>query len=222
VLVKVSKKIISVILLFLVIYLMNHLMGAGVNNLNLDVDDVKFERILFVPGINTPKFYLARWTKDLETNFPTKEIIFLDDYIYYYWQDDKTEAIVEKGVNILNDNKATIVIAHSYGGVLAETMIAQAEKANVVKLIAMASPLQMNGFGIDESKDFLQTPEEIDVPTYSFGGYIDPIVLFPLSNLDDSNHKDLWSGHSGFLFNKDVRKQVLEYAFGIEETEEID
>ncbi len=221
-LVKVSKKIISVILLFLVIYLMNHLMGAGVNNLNLDVDDVKFERILFVPGINTPKFYLARWTKDLETNFPTKEIIFLDDYIYYYWQDDKTEAIVEKGVNILNDNKATIVIAHSYGGVLAETMIAQAEKANVVKLIAMASPLQMNGFGIDESKDFLQTPEEIDVPTYSFGGYIDPIVLFPLSNLDDSNHKDLWSGHSGFLFNKDVRKQVLEYAFGIEETEEID
>jgi len=218
--IKVFKKIASVFLLLLLIYLANHLAGAGVNNLNLDVADLKFERILFVPGISTPKFYLTRWKKDLQVNFPTKEIIFLDDSIYFYWQDNKTEAIVEEGVNLLNDGKATVVIAHSYGGVLAETMIARAENSQVVKLITMASPLQMDGFGIGESKDFLDTPEEVTVPTYSFGGFIDPIVLFPFSDVGDSNHLDLWSSHSGFLFNKNIRKQVLEYALGIKTLEE--
>ena len=219
---KILKTIVFVLISLLVVYFLNHLAGAGVNNLNLNGDDLGFERVLFVPGINTPKFYLTRWRKDLNANFPTKEIIFLDDNVYFYWQNKKTEVIVEKGVEILNDGKATIIFAHSYGGVLAETMIARAEKANVVKLITMASPLQMDSFGIGESKDFLQTPEEVDVPTFSFGGYIDPVVLFPFSDTGTSSHQDLWSGHGGFLFNKDIRKQVLEYAFGIEETEEID
>ena len=132
--------------------------------------------------------------------------------------------INRRGVDILNDGKATIIFAHSYGGVLAKTMIARANNSNIIKLITMASPHQMNSFGIDESKDFLETPEVVDVPTYSFGGYVDPIVLFPftLTNSDDSEHQDLWSGHGGFLFDKDIRKKVLEQAFGVENAEKID
>jgi len=227
-LIKISKKIVWVFALILTIYFLNILSGAGVNNLNIDADNLEFERILFVPGINTPKFYLIRWEKDLITNFPTKEIIILNDDMYIYWQDDKTKVIVGKGVDILNDGKATIIFAHSYGGVLAKTMISRAGNANVVKLITMASPHQMDGFGIDESKDFLETPEEVNVPTFSFGGYVDPVVLFPFTNvsdtenLDDPNHQDLWSGHGGFLFDKNIRKKVLEYAFGVEIAEEID
>ena len=219
--IKISKKVALVFVFLTVIYILNHFVGAGVNNLDIEVNDLEFERILFVPGINTPSFYLNRWKKDLNVNFSTKEIIFLDDGIYIYWQDDKTEEIVEKGVDILNDGKATVIISHSYGGVLAETMIDRAGDANIVKLITMASPHQMNGFGIEDSKDFLGTPEEVDVPVFSFGGYVDPIVLFPFSDtenfegLENSNHQDLWSGHSGFLFNKDIRKKVLEYAFGV-------
>jgi len=210
----ISKKIALVVFSLFMIALVNHLVGSGVNELNINTDNLEFERIIFVPGINTPKFYLTRWKNDLEVNFEEKEIIFLDDHSYLYWQDEKTEAIVEKGVEILNDGKSTIVISHSYGGVLAKTMIDRAERANIVKLITMASPHQMNGLGIEESKDFLGTPDEVDVPTYSFGGYIDPIVLFPFSDVSDSNHQDIWSGHRGFLFSKDVRRQVLEYVFG--------
>ncbi len=220
--IKVSKKIILVFALLLTVYFLNYLVGAGVNNLDIDVGDLEFERILFVPGINTPKFYLSRWKKDLDFNFPDKEIIFLDDYMYIYWQDDKTEEIVERGVAILNDNRPTFVISHSYGGVLAKTMIDRAENANIAKFVTMASPHQMDGFGIDESKDFLGTPEEVDVPTFSFGGYVDTIVFFPFSDVSDSEHQDLWSGHGGFLFSKDVRKKVLEYAFGGANVEEID
>lgn len=224
-LVKIFRKIGLVLFLLLIIYVINHLTGAGINHLEINPDelDFEFERVLFVPGINTPKFYLNRWNDDLVANFPTKEIIFLDEETYLYWQNEKTERIVEKGKNLLNDGKATVIIAHSYGGVLAETMIERAENANIVKLITMASPHQLNILGIDDSKSFLNTPENVEVPMFSFGGYIDPVVIFPLSDdLDDSeasNHQNLWSGHSGFLFKKDVRKQVLEYTFGIVDSE---
>ena len=226
--IKISKKVALVFIFLIAIYTLNHFSGAGVNKLDIEVGDLEFERIVFVPGINTPSFYLSRWKKDLRVNFPNKEVVFLDGNVYLYWQDNKTEEIVETGVKILNDGKATIIIAHSYGGVLAKTMIDRVDNANVVKLVTMASPHQMNGFGIDESKDFLKTPEKVDVPTFSFGGYVDPIVLFPLSNTEDaedlenSNHQDLWSGHSGFLSNKEIRKKVLEFAFGAEEEGKID
>ena len=61
----------------------------------------------------------------------------------------------------------------------------------------------------------METPEEVDVPTFSFGGYVDPIVIFSKSDVEDSEHQDLWSGHNGFLFNKNVRKKVLEFALGL-------
>jgi len=224
-LIKIFKKISLILFLLLAIYVINHLTGAGINHLEINPDELgfEFERILFVPGINTPKFYLNRWKDDLMINFPDKEIVFLDDEIYLYWQDEKTERIVEKGKTLLDDGKTTVVIAHSYGGVLAETMIERAKNAKVVKLITMASPLQLNILGIDDSKSFLKTPENVPVPLFSFGGYIDPVVIFPLSDdlnsSEESNHQNLWSGHSGFLFKKDVRKQVLEYAFGIKAVE---
>jgi hypothetical protein len=214
-LVKISKKIVLIIISIIVISFVNHLIGSGVNKLDIDTSSLEFERILFVPGINTPNFYLNRWRADLKANFPDKEAVILSDNVYVYWQDDKTEAIVEKGVEILNDGRPTIVISHSYGGILAKTMIDRADNANVVKLVTMASPNQMNSFGIDNSKSFLGVPVEVDVPTFSFGGYVDPVVLFPFSDIkdDDPNHLDLWSGHGGFLFSKDIRREVLESIF---------
>jgi len=204
-----------VIVSLFVIYAIGLATGAGINVLEIDTESLYFERILFVPGINTSATELIRWKRDLTFNFADKEIIFLDDVVYFYWQDEKTEKIVEKGVEVLNDGKSTLVIAHSYGGILAKSIIDQAENSNVVKLITMASPHEMTSFGIEESKEFLETPEEVDVPTFSFGGYVDPIVIFSKSDVEDSEHQDLWSGHNGFLFNKNVRKKVLEFALGL-------
>ncbi|MFH1402108.1 MAG: hypothetical protein ABIG87_00600 [Patescibacteria group bacterium] len=210
----IFKKTILILVSLFVIYSVNLATGAGENVLDIDAKLLNFERIIFVPGINTQSFKLSQWKTDLQNNFPQKEIIFLDDPVYFYWQDEKTEEIVEKGVALLNDGKATLVISHSYGGVLAETMISRADNGNVIKLITMASPHQMDSFGIDNSKEFLGTPDKVNVPTYSFGGYIDPVVLFPNTNVQSSNHQDLWSGHLGFLLDKDIRRKVLEFALG--------
>lgn len=213
--IKIFKKTIIVVVSLFVVYSAGLATGSGINTLNIDTDLLNFERIFFVPGINTSASDLIRWKRDLTFNFPEKEIVFLDDTTYFYWQNEKTEKIVEKGVEILNDGKSTLIIAHSYGGVLVKSIIDRAENGNVVKLITMASPHKMTKFGIKESKDFLETPDEVGVPTYSFGGYMDPIVLFPETDVKDSNHLDLWSGHTGFLFNKEIRKKVLEFALGL-------
>ena len=213
--IQIFKKGTIVVVSLFVIYTVGLATGAGINVLKIDIETLDFERILFIPGINTSAGELVRWKRDLTFNFADKEIVFLDDFTYFYWQDEKTEKIVEKGVEILNDAKSTLVISHSYGGILAKSIINKSKNADVVKLITMASPHQMNSFGIDNSKEFLETPEEVDVPTYSFGGYADPIVLFPKSNVNDSQHEDLWSSHNGFLFNKDIRRKVLEFALGL-------
>ncbi|MBU1046249.1 hypothetical protein KKH36_00520 [Patescibacteria group bacterium] len=213
--IQIFKKTIIVVVSLFVIYSVGLATGSGINTLNIDTEAINFDRILFVPGINTNASDLVRWKRDLTFNFPEKEIIFIDDFVYFYWQDDKTEKIVNKGVEILNDGKSTLVIAHSYGGLLVKSIIEKAENGNVVKLITMASPHKVNALGVAESKTFLEVPEEVNVPTYSFGGYVDWMVLFPDSNVEDSQHEDLWSGHSGFLFNKDIRKKVLEFALGL-------
>jgi len=210
----ILKKGTLVLVSLFVIYSVNMATGAGVNVLEIDTEALDFERILFVPGINTSAPELIRWKRDLAFNFPEEELVFLDDVVYFYWQNEKTEKIVEKGVDILNDGKSTLILSHSYGGVLAKSIIDRADKANVVKFITMASPHEMTSFGIEDSKEFLETPEEVDVPTFSFGGYYDPVVIFTNSDVEDSVHQDLWSGHSGFLLNKDIRKKVLEFALG--------
>lgn len=208
------KKIILILGVFILIYVLNALSSLGTVDLDIETQDLDFERILFVPGINTTSLELTRWKRDLEFNFPKTERVFIDDFTYFYWQDDKTEKIVQKGVDILNDGKSTLIISHSYGGVLAKTMINRSEYANVVMLVTMASPNKMNSFGIEDSKEFLGTPEEVSVPTVSIGGFLDPVVIFPNTNIDNSNHTDLWAGHNSFLFSKNVRKKVWEFVLG--------
>ena len=217
--IKILQKIITIIVALFVIYIAGLATGSGINILNIDTSSLDFERILFIPGVSTSASELNRWKRDLAFNFPEEEIIFLDEIFYFHWQDEKTEKMVEKGIKGLDDGKSTLIIAHSYGGILAKTIINKSENENVVKLITMASPHTMESFGIDDSKEFLNTPDEVTVPTYSFGGYIDPIVFFTKSDVEDSEHLDLWSNHNGFLSNKDIRRKVLFFALGLNYTE---
>jgi len=213
--IKIVRNLFLILGLCLAIYFLDFLSNAGANDFDLELSTQNFERIIFVPGIMTPKLHLRWWKQDLAENFPEKEIIFLDDQIYFYWQDKKIEMIVAKGVEILNDGVATFIIAHSFGGILAETMIDRALNGQVVELITMASPHQLEAFGVQDAKDFLSVPQENSAPVFSFGGLVDAFVLFPYSDAGGFNHLNLWSGHNGFLLDKNIRREILENVFGL-------
>jgi hypothetical protein len=178
----------------------------------IEPDETETSRIIFVPGIKTWDFYLKGWKRDLPQKFPNAEIIFLDDIFYLHFQNDKTEKIVQNGVNILNDGKPTKIIAHSFGGILARAMIDRSENANIQELITMASPHKMEIFGVGSAKKFLLVPPSVSqkIKVKTFGGYFDLMVPAIWTRLNDSEHRIIFSEHLGFLLFKKIRAEILE------------
>ena len=166
-------------------------------------------RILFVVGIQSPKIYLNGWKKELPKLFPGAEIHYIDDF-YFHIEHQKIDAIVQKGVDILDDGKETILIAHSFGGMLGKTMIARAKNANIRLLCTLASPHDIDYAGVLEARTFLKTPKSVEVPSLSFGGYFDPICPFWKTEMKGAQHENLSSDHLSFLLSPFIREQVAE------------
>ncbi len=171
---------------------------------------VKQMRIIFVPGIKTYDFYLNGWRKDLAKNFSGIEAVFLNDIFYMWWQINKLEQIIDNGLALLNDGKPTLLLAHSFGGILAKTMIDRATTANITGLVTMCSPHHMNYLGVQRTKNKLKTPLTVPVPTYTFGGYLDPVVPYKYTSFKDTPHTNLWCEHLSYLLLPNVRKKVIE------------
>jgi len=174
---------------------------------------MKTERIIFVPGIKTWNFYIKGWKKDLKKIFPEQEIIFLNDIFYFHWEKNKTKKIVDKGTKILQTPKKTIILAHSFGGILATKMISNLEDTSFIeKFITMATPHQMKIFGVKKAKESLKWTENINTNLYTFGGYLDPVVpYFWTQSKNSKSHKNLWCEHLGFLLFPWVRKEICNY-----------
>lgn len=165
-------------------------------------------KIIFIVGICNPKAFLRGWKKDLHTQFPKSKIILLSDF-YYHWQIEKMENMVQKGVQILEDGEPALIFAHSFGGILAKTIISRVKRHNVQKLIMMASPNQMNFFGCGRAKKMLRTPYKTPVKTDTYGAFLDPIVPFFLTPITRQNHTNIWGEHLCFIFSKAIRKRII-------------
>jgi predicted alpha/beta hydrolase family esterase len=169
-------------------------------------------RIVFVPGIVSPAFYQSGWKRDLKRIFPQEKVV-IEQVFYLHFQYSKIEGIVERGRELLEDEMPTIILAHSFGGILAKLMLKRAKKHKVDKLVTMASPHQMEAFGLKGFKSYFGVPEEVSgVEMITFGGHLDPIVPCPLTRTAHSRHQDFWCGHAAFLHLSSVRRRVLREA----------
>ena len=177
------------------------------------------KRIIFIPGIKTYQWYLSGWKRDLAARFPDREVIFLDDTFYLHYQHKKLVKIVDKGVALLLEEKPTLILAHSFGGILAKAIIQREQEAcrlsqkntGVYKLVTMASPHGMTLFGVVAAKRALQVPQGIaQLPTVTLGGYMDPVVFFGHTQMPHSVHYNLWSEHLGFLLSARIRNRVIQ------------
>lgn len=131
--------------------------------------------------------YLEIFSSGLRTSkkaFLKSEYVLLEDF-YFHFEKEKTESLQQKGEDILNDGKETIIFAHLFGGILAKAVLANTSK----KMFLFWQTWLRHTGGIPAAAKHL----DASVPFLTFGGYLDGIVPFSDAKIDEVSHENLWS-----------------------------
>lgn len=158
----------------------------------------------------------SAWIADLGEHFPEAEIAVINGF-YYYWPEEAgvMQELIAEGRALLADRRPTVILAFSFGGLLAKAMVAKDVTAgagphDVRAIVTMATEHRGHLPRIAETRDVsLGLPLDVDVPIHSFGGLLDPIVWPWTSYTDHSRHRFLKCGHFTFMRSPAVRAQVL-------------
>jgi len=92
----------------------------------------KKRQIILVPGILTKKSILLRWQIWLNELFPLDEVKVIDEY-YTYFEIDKMKKLKTELLDLIDNNKETILIGHSFGGIIINSALNQSKKNKVKK-----------------------------------------------------------------------------------------
>lgn len=163
-------------------------------------DDVPFERVVLVQGINSTSFSMRGWVRHLERQCVDVEVVQVQGY-YIHTDIPKVESIVSEVHKILQEKKKTLVIAHSFGGIVARTAIGRlASDDHIILLATLGSPHGLGDFGVQETMKEIGLPERCTVPLLTFGGRADIIVPEIYSHHHDEDHHIALSCiHTAFL-----------------------
>ncbi|MCK5615683.1 hypothetical protein KAR91_78185 [Candidatus Pacearchaeota archaeon] len=169
------------------------------------------QTIIFIPGIFNPKSNQKLWRNEAKKqgfNF-----IEFKRPLYSYWSIKRMQEMKKQGVQIFKryQNKKPIVICHSFGGILVNSILSEFKNYKMKKLIIMASPLNMDIFGMKRRKMALNYNKNLKYKTkiISYGGYIDTVVPFGWTKYHNEEHINLLAGHLYFLFSKKFIKKTL-------------
>ena len=151
------------------------------------------------------------WVADLGEWFPEAEIAVVNGF-YYYWPEEAEvmQKIIAEGQALLADGRPTVIVAFSFGGLLAKAMVDEAEHHGVQAIVTMATEHRGHLPRIAETRDvYLGVPMDVEVPTYSFGGWLDLIVWPWTTFTDHSSHRFLATGHFAFMRSAATRAVIL-------------
>ncbi len=176
---------------------------------------MKKRQIILVPGILTKKSIILKWQCWLSELFPEDEIKVIGEY-YTYLEIDKMKKLKEELLNLIDNNKETILIGHSFGGIIINSALNQSKKNKVKKVISIFAPNQMNLFGMKKRKEFLGYSSKLNsnIKTKSYGAYFDYVVPFFWTKINNETHENLFTDHyvqlfySKKFFNKLIKKGV--------------
>ncbi len=170
-----------------------------------------FERIIFVCGINANLYSLRKWKQILEKAFPQTEILIMQKY-YSYKNREKVEEFLDEIFEKVSQEKKTLLIGYSFGGLLTKVVISRLKSAeHVLCLVTLATPHTMENFGIKNATEIFKIPASVNVPTITFGGNLDIVVPSKYTKMKDStNHYVLACNHLAFGSSRKTIKNVLE------------
>lgn len=151
------------------------------------------------------------WIADLGERFPKAEIAVVNGF-YYYWPEEAAvmEQVIAEGRALLADGRPTVIVAFSFGGLLAKAMVDRSDEHDVWAIVTMATEHQGHLPRIAETRDVrLGIPLDVDIPLHSFGGWLDMIVWPWTTFTDRSRHRFLARGHFAFMRSPAVRAEVM-------------
>jgi len=166
--------IIGIIIVVILIVVLN----VVKNYIPQDFSDTTYDRIVFVPGIKTPVWAVDGWKSYLNYHFKNKEIVLIRDNYHYENKDDMIR-LKKKLTDILVDGKKTLVITHSYGGivVVASMQSEQAKAFNVKKIVTLAGPFDPDFSDLYTSQEQIGYERSaLNVPMVSICGIFDTTV----------------------------------------------
>lgn len=177
-------------------------------------------RIIFIPGIITsPKIQQFQWGRAAREMFPDREIVCLKR-VYVYPQHEILLELKEQALDMLRDGKPTMVVGHSFGGIIATAAAQQAQREgleNVVRLITWATPHTMDvpdlahkipvpdsiHLGLEEARQAVgYRHEPLNIPVYTQGSRFDHVVPHRFTHFPGEQKYSLsWGSHSGYWLN---------------------
>lgn len=169
------------------------------------------QTIIFIPGIFNPKFFQKLWKKEAKKqNF---NFIEFKHPFYSYWSIKKMKELEYEGIQIFkkHKNEELIVICHSFGGILINIILSKLKDYKIKKIILMASPVNMDIFGMKKRKKILGYNKNLRYKTKltTYGGYFDPIVPHIWTKYHNEEHINLLSEHLLFLFSRKIIKKII-------------
>jgi len=167
------------------------------------------KKVLFVPGIYNFEFYQHYWKKECAKR--GYGFLEFDDMFYGYWDFDKMKKMIKQGREVIRKNPGLIVVCHSFGGILINCILSGMDNYDVSKLVIIESPLSLEGMGMRRRKDMLGYERNFryDCEVFSFGGYLDLIVLFWFTRYVFGRHCNILSDHMGILLLPLVVRKIL-------------
>lgn len=142
------------------------------------------------------------------------------EQVYVYTQYEKMRNLRDQVIDLLQDGKPTILVGHSFGGIIATAVTHQAHQMgfrNVIRLVTLATPHTMNlpaavnklPTKTQEILDLEQARqavgykhEPLDIPVYTQGARFDHVVPRQFTHyVGETKHIDVLSTHSGFWLN---------------------
>lgn len=212
------------------------------------IDRSNIFRVYFVAGILHGDMNSRKLIEDLKSELsgPSKaevEIKVFDDIFYVHSEHQKMETIVLNIKKQLEEdynspsrgNKKIVILAHSWGGILAKTAIhrflleaknnySENEYGNLKKsivLITLATPHTLTYGSANVAKINLATPDNLeDIKIFTFGGIFDVVVPAKFAYIEKNKKiapntfaREVRATHMMFLNSPRIHREVFKNIF---------
>ncbi len=169
-----------------------------------------FERIILIPGINSSYMSIRPLEKFFQRHFPSVEVVTVQEY-YFHVQEHRVADIISRVEHILQDNRKTLIVGHSFGGIVARAAISRLRCTSHILLLAtLGSPHRLEDFGVHEARVRHEVPDHCTVPIMTFGGRADAVVPEKYTGIDcEVMHITISCTHLAFLHSYRTRREVL-------------